>query len=161
MVIINYKLVFNLIILYFKKQDIFKFVIIKNRRVGYFRKMLVVSGYCGNPEIRNIFIIFAAKVVSGGRGIKFITITINITIAITIRQFKRVIVNGGSAFSLIFAFKLFVFINQLGIFADPIGQGFISALYFIFQIFKFRDSVSNFLNIFIIKNLLYLLNLGI
>ena len=47
--------------------------------------------------------------VSGGRGIKFITATIGIAIAITIRQFKGVIVNGGFAFGLIFALKLFVF----------------------------------------------------
>jgi len=46
--------------------------------------MLVVSGYCGNPEIKGIFIIFAVRVVSGGQGIKFVTAAIGIAIAIAI-----------------------------------------------------------------------------
>ena len=98
-------------ILYFKRQSIFKFVIIKNGWVGYFRKALIVSGRCGNPEVKGIFTIFAAKIVSGGQGIKFITATINIAIAITIRQLKGIIVDGGSTFSFIFALKLFIFTN--------------------------------------------------
>ena len=73
--------------------------------------MLVVSGYCGNPEIKGIFIIFIAKTVSNRQGIKFVTIAANIVIAIAIRQFKKIIINGGFAFSFIFVFKLFVFIN--------------------------------------------------
>ena len=71
-------------ILYFKKQGIFKFIIIKNGQVGYFCRAFVVGGYCKKLGIRGIFIIFAAKVVSGGRGIRFITAAINIVIAVTI-----------------------------------------------------------------------------
>jgi len=51
--------------------------------------------------------------VSSKQGIRFVIIAINITIiiAIAIRQFKKVIIDGGFAFGLIFALKLFVFIN--------------------------------------------------
>ena len=84
MVVINYKLIFNLAILYFKRQGILKFVIIKDRRVGYFRKAFVVSGCYKNLGVKGIFIIFAAKMVLGGQGIKFITATISIAIAIAI-----------------------------------------------------------------------------
>ena len=66
MVIINYKSVFNLAILYFEKQSIFKFIIIKNGRVSHFRKAFIISNYCGNLKIKGIFIIFAIKTVSGG-----------------------------------------------------------------------------------------------
>ena len=47
--------------------------------------MLIVGGYCGNLGVKNIFIIFAAKVVLGGQGIKFIIAIIGIAITIAIR----------------------------------------------------------------------------
>ena len=71
-------------ILYFKKQNIFKFIIIKNRRINYFRKALIINGYYKKLKIKDIFTIFAAKAVLGGQGIKFITIAIGIIIIITI-----------------------------------------------------------------------------
>jgi len=46
--------------------------------------MLIISGYCEKPEIRGIFIIFAAKAVLNRRGIKFVIIAISIAIAIAI-----------------------------------------------------------------------------
>jgi len=46
--------------------------------------MLIISDYCEKPEIKNIFIIFAAKAVLGGQNIKFIFIAISIAIAIAI-----------------------------------------------------------------------------
>ena len=71
-------------ILYFEKQDIFRFIVIKNRRVNYFCKIFVISG-CGRKlEIKGIFLIFAAKAVLNGRGIGFIIIAVSIAIAITI-----------------------------------------------------------------------------
>jgi len=73
-----------LAILYFEKYNIFKFVIIKNGRVNYFRKVFIIGGYCEKPEIKGIFTIFAVKAVLSGQNIKFITIAINIFIAIAI-----------------------------------------------------------------------------
>jgi len=46
--------------------------------------MLIVNSYYGKPEIRGIFILFAAKAVSSGQSIKFVTIIINIAIIIAI-----------------------------------------------------------------------------
>ena len=71
----------------------------------------MVGGCYGNLGVKGIFMIFAAKVVLGGQGIKFVIIAIGITITIAIQQFKKVIINSGPAFGLIFALKLFIFIN--------------------------------------------------